>query len=141
MLEDIQITNTGHTQTITATTTVVSSDASEDADHRRVDPHKPLAGLTDTLAFWNAIVALVGALFFGLLKGVLIGSVVSMTIIIRHFVFAKIIPFGRVKGTPTTLWTYPGILQLRSSPELTSILLARDCFTLIARPIRNNSLG
>lgn len=106
MLEDIQITNTGHTQTITATTTVVSSDASEDADHRRVDPHKPLAGLTDTLAFWNAIVALVGALFFGLLKGVLIGSVVSMTIIIRHFVFAKIIPFGRVKGAvDPDVWT------------------------------------
>jgi len=49
--------------------------------------------------FWNAIVALVGVLIFGLLKGVLIGSVVSIIIIIRHVVFAKIIPIGRVKGT------------------------------------------
>lgn len=49
--------------------------------------------------FWNAIVALVGVLIFGLLKGVLIGSVVSIIIIIRHVVFAKIIPLGRVKGT------------------------------------------
>jgi sulfate permease, SulP family len=49
--------------------------------------------------FWNALVALWGVLFFGLLKGVLIGAVVSIVIIVRHVVFARIVPLGKVRGT------------------------------------------
>jgi sulfate permease, SulP family len=49
--------------------------------------------------FWNAMVALVGVLIFGLLEGVLIGAVISILILVRNVVFAKVIPVGRIRGT------------------------------------------
>jgi len=49
--------------------------------------------------FWNAMVALVGVLIFGLLKGVLIGAVISILILVKNVVFVKIIPVGRIRGT------------------------------------------
>jgi sulfate permease, SulP family len=49
--------------------------------------------------FWNAMAALVGVLLFGLLEGVLIGAVISILILVRNVVFAKVIPVGRVRGT------------------------------------------
>jgi sulfate permease, SulP family len=51
------------------------------------------------IEFWNAMVALWGVLFFGLLKGVLIGAVVSIVIIVRHVVFARVVPLGKIRGT------------------------------------------
>jgi SulP family sulfate permease len=49
--------------------------------------------------FWNAMVALVGVLIFGLLKGVLIGAVISILILVRNVIFAKVVPVGRIRGT------------------------------------------
>ena len=49
--------------------------------------------------FWNAVLALVGVLIFGLLKGVLIGAVISILILVRNVVFAKVVPVGRIRGT------------------------------------------
>jgi len=51
------------------------------------------------IEFWNAMVALWGVLFLGLLRGVLIGAVVSMVIIVRHVVFARVVPLGAIRGT------------------------------------------
>jgi anti-anti-sigma factor len=67
------------------------------------------------------IVALVAVLTFGILKGVLLASVVSITLVIMRSATPPVVVLGRVRGTtlfsnvlhPSNPQTFPGVLIMR----------------------------
>jgi MFS superfamily sulfate permease-like transporter len=73
------------------------------------------------LEFWVAMVAFVGVLLFGILKGVLIAAIVSMLLLIRRATIAPVKPLGHVPGTTRyaelartpVAEALPGILVIR----------------------------